>query len=116
VRAIGTLNPQVATPGQCGSSSGDCTGVTEFALPAPPSTCNSSHVSGIAAQSGGSLIWLGDSLSNQVGSFNPSTSQFTLHNLSCGPHPHDGLNVDTATPPRVWWDEEFANNLGELIQ
>src|SRR5207253_9000886 len=46
VRDIGTLDPGVVTPGQCGtvSSAGDCTGVTEVPLPAPPSTCNSSHV------------------------------------------------------------------------
>jgi streptogramin lyase len=117
VRDIGTLNPSVATPGVCGTSSGDCTGVTEFSLPPPPASCNSSHVSGIGIQGGGSLIWLDDSLSAQVGEFDPTTSQFALNNLSnCGAHPHDGLNLDSFSPPHVWWDEEFANALGELTQ
>jgi streptogramin lyase len=117
VRDIGTLNPSLATPGVCGTTSGDCTGVSEFSLPPPPSSCSSSHVSGIAVQGGGTLIWLDDSLSAQVGDFNPSTTQFTLDNLSnCGAHPHDGLNLDLISPPHVWWDEEFANALGELTQ
>jgi streptogramin lyase len=114
VRNIGTLDPSVATPGQCGtvSSWGDCTGVTEFPLPPPPSTCHSSHVSGLAVQGGSSLIWLDDSLAGQVGAYNPATNQFALDNLSCGVHPHDGLEQDSAL--RVWWDEEFNNALGEL--
>jgi streptogramin lyase len=114
VRAIGTLDPDVATPGQCGtvSSAGDCTGVTELPLPAPPSTCPSSHVSGLAVQGDSSRIWLDDSLSNQVGVYNAATNQFTLDNLSCGVHPHDGLNLEPTL--HVWWDEEFNNALGEL--
>src|SRR5205085_12582160 len=106
VRAIGTLDPDVATPGQCGrvSRAGDCTGVTELPLPAPPSTCPSSHVSGLAVQADGSRIWLDDTLSNQVGVYNPAAHQFTLDNLSCGVHPHDGLNLDPTL--HVWWDEE----------
>ena len=89
--------------------------MTEVLLPPPPSTCNSSHVSGIAVQGGSSsLIWLDDSLSGQVGAYNPATNQFVLNNLSCGVHPHDGLNLDLAL--HVWWDEELANALGELTQ
>lgn len=115
VRAIGTLDPQVATSGVCGTSVGDCTGVTEFALPSPPPTCGSSHVSGIAVANNGALVWLDDSLSAQVGNYNRVTHQFTLYDLAnCNAHPHDGLNLDAASPPHVWWDEEFANALGEL--
>jgi streptogramin lyase len=116
VRAIGTLDPGVATPGQCGtvSSAGDCTGVTELRLPTPPSTCNGSHVSGLAVQGGSSRIWLDDSLSNRVGAYNPATNQFALTNLKCGVHPHDGLNLDPVL--HVWWDEEFNNALGQVTQ
>ena len=32
---------------------------------------------------------------------------------SCGAHPHDGLALDGAG--NVWFDEEFANAIGELI-
>jgi hypothetical protein len=35
----------------------------------------------------------------------------TLSN--CGAHPHDGLSVDSGG--NVWFDEEFANVIGELI-
>jgi streptogramin lyase len=112
VRDIGKLVPAQATPGQCGAASGDCLGMTEYALPAPPPGCSNSHVSGIAIQSS-QTIWMDDSLSAQFGSFDPSAQQFTLYNLSnCGAHPHDGLNVDPSSNP--WWDEEFANQLGEL--
>ena len=112
VRAIGTLNPAQATPGACGTTSGDCIGVHEYALPAPSNTCSGSHVSGIALQSTG-LVWTDNSLSAQIGSFNPATQQFTMYNLAtCGRHPHDGLNTDAAS--HIWWDEEFSNALGEL--
>src|SRR5207249_3815976 len=54
------------------------------------------------------------SLTAQVGSFNPSNSTFAMTSLSnCGAHPHDGLNLDGAG--NVWFDEEFANAIGELI-
>jgi len=117
VRAIGRLDPRVATPGVCGTTTGDCVGVSEFGLPPTPPSCSNSHVSGIAVEGGGSLIWVDDSLSAQVGNYNPSTNQFALESLaSCGAHPHDGLNLDAALPPHVWWDEEFANALGRLTQ
>jgi streptogramin lyase len=61
---------------------------------------------------GSSRIWLDDSLSSQAGAYNPATNQFALNNLSCGVHPHDGLTLDPTL--QVWWDEEFANTLGEL--
>jgi streptogramin lyase len=116
VRAIGTLAAAQATAGQCGASTGDCVGVSEHNLPPPPSSCNSTHVSGLAVQGGSSSrIWFDDSLSSQVGSYNPATGQFALANLSnCNAHPHDGLNLDSAL--QVWWDEEFNNALGELTQ
>jgi hypothetical protein len=56
-----------------------------------------------------------DSLSGQVGSFDTVTKKFQLDSVpNCGDHPHDGLNLDPANHP--WWDEEFANSLGELIR
>jgi streptogramin lyase len=110
IHAIGMLDPSLATPGQCGTSTGDCTGVTEYTLPPPPANCSSSHVSGISI-SGNGQVWVDDSLASVVGPFTPSTGQFALNALSCGAHPHDGLN--TAASPNVWWDEEFANALGE---
>jgi hypothetical protein len=61
-----------------------------------------------------SRIWPDDSLSNQVGTYTPATNQFALDNLTCGVHPHDGLNLDPTL--HVWWDEEFNNSLGELTQ
>jgi hypothetical protein len=112
VRAIGHLNVQQATPGVCAVTSGDCLGVSEHALPPPPTGCTASHTSGIAVQGGGQLIWLDDSLANQVGAFSPGTGTFTLFNLACGVHPHDGLNLHGSS--QVWWDEEFANALGML--
>jgi hypothetical protein len=115
VRDLATLNPQTATPGSCGSVSGDCVGVTEFPLPPPPSGCSSTHVSGVAIQGGGSTVWVDDSLSAQVGSFAASTQSFALVSLSnCGAHPHDGLNTASALQSPVWWDEEFSNEIGEL--
>lgn len=111
VRAIGMLNPSLATAGQCGATSGNCMGVTEYLLLASNSSCGGSHVSGIAIQGGGRLIWLNDSLSAQVGSYSPSTGVFALNNISCS-HPHDGLNMGLVSA--VWWDEEFANALGRL--
>jgi streptogramin lyase len=92
--------------------------VSEFTLP-PATTCASggTHVSGIGLQGGGSLVWFDDSLDAQVGSFNPASKQFSIDTLvNCGAHPHDGLALDQATPPHVWWTEEFANALGRLTQ
>jgi len=112
IRDIGKLVPAQGTPGQCGVSSGDCLGVTEYALPNPPANCSTSHVSGIVIQSN-QTIWLDDSLASQVGNFNPTNHLFTMYDLTdCGAHPHDGLNLDASG--NLWWDEEFANKLGEL--
>jgi streptogramin lyase len=42
-----------------------------------------------------------------------SNRRFSLSTLSnCGAHPHDGLALDPAG--RIWFDEEFANAIGEL--
>jgi streptogramin lyase len=110
---IATLDPAVATPGSCGSSSGTCIGVRRF-TPPPSTTCGSgTHASGIAYERNANRIWLDNSLTGQVGSFTPSTGMFEMTALSdCG-HPHDGLSVDSAG--HVWFDEEFANTIGELI-
>ncbi len=113
VNALGKLNVQQATAGTCSATSGDCAGVSEVYLPAPPSTCNSTHTSGVAIQGGGQFVWLSDSLSGQIGSYSPSTGVFSLHNLNCNVHPHDGLNLDSSS--HVWWDEEFANAVGMLV-
>ena len=110
VRAIGMLTPSRAIPGQCGASSGDCAGVTEYALPASTTACIGSHISGIAIQNGGTRIWLDDSLAGQVGYYDTATNAFTLFNVSCLAHSHDGLRIGVGTT--VWWDEEFTNTLG----
>jgi streptogramin lyase len=112
---IATLNPAAATPGQCGTSSGPCNGIQRFGLP-PATSCAGSgtHTSGIAFQSSANRVWLDNSLTAQVGSFDPSAGTFALNTLSnCNAHPHDGLSLDTAG--HVWFDEEFANAIGELI-
>jgi streptogramin lyase len=111
---IATLNPAVATPGGCGTTSGTCTGIRRFDVP-PSSTCGeSAHTSGIAFQSSAGLVWFDNSLTAQVGSFAPSTNNFGMNTLSdCGAHPHDGLSLGPAG--NVWFDEEFANAIGELV-
>ena len=111
---IATLNPGVATPGQCGTTSGTCGGIHRFQAPAP-ATCSTlgSHTSGIAFQGSGNLIWFDNSLTAEVGSFSVRSRAFAMNTLSsCGVHPHDGLGVDGAG--NVWFDEEFANAMGEL--
>lgn len=110
---IATLDPAAATPGSCGTIAGTCTGVQRFEVP-PSTTCGlGTHTSGIAIERKANRIWLDNSLTGQVGSFTPSTGTFAMTTLGdCG-HPHDGLNVDSAG--HVWFDEEFANALGELI-
>jgi hypothetical protein len=112
---IATLNPAAATPGQCGRASGTCNGIQRF-KPAAPATCASSgsHTSGIAFQGTTGLVWFDNSLTAQVGSFNPSGNSFAMTSLSnCNAHPHDGLSLDAAG--NVWFDLEFANAIGELV-
>ena len=111
VHDIGTLDPGAVTAGTCGTTTGDCPGVSEYAP--PTGGCSGSHVSGIHVAASG-LVWADDSLSAQLFSFDPIARQFTGYQLTnCGAHPHDGLNVDASN--NVWWDEEFANNLGSLV-
>src|SRR5919109_2921809 len=111
---IATLDPSAATPGSCGTTSGNCAGIQRFQLP-PSNTCGgSAHTSGIAFQAAANLVWLDNSLTAQVGSFTPSTGSFNMHTLGdCGAHPHDGLSLDASG--NVWFDEEFANAIGELV-
>ena len=59
------------------------------------------------------LIWLDDSLQNTFGSFPVGGGNFSFSN-SPGSHPHDGLKVDSQN--RIWFDEEFANRLAEVVQ
>jgi streptogramin lyase len=113
-RALATLDVAAATPGQCGASSGDCTGVSEYPLPAAPAACPSAHTSGIVVAPD-QTIWLDDSLAAQVGHFDPATGQFTLYNLgNCNAHPHDGLVLDKGA--HLWFGETFGGELGELVQ
>jgi streptogramin lyase len=112
---IATLDPAVATPGQCGTTSGTCKGIQRFVAPAP-ATCSTAgtHTSGIAFQGSAELVWFDNSLTAQVGSFSPSSKAFAMNTLgNCGAHPHDGLDLDGLG--NVWFDEEFANAIGELI-
>ena len=113
--SIATLNPGAATPGQCGTAAGTCNGIQRFKAP-PPATCatSGSHTSGIAFQASAGLVWFDNSLTAQVGSFDPVGSSFAMRSLtSCSAHPHDGLSLDAAG--NVWFDEEFANAIGELV-
>jgi streptogramin lyase len=111
---IATLNPAGATPGNCGTTAGTCTGIRRFQVP-PSITCGrSAHTSGIAFQRSTDLVWLDNSLTAQIGSFTPATGTFAMNTLSdCNAHPHDGLSLDPAG--NVWFDEEFANAIGELV-
>jgi streptogramin lyase len=111
---IATLNPVGATPGSCGTTAGTCTGIRRFEVP-PSITCGrSAHTSGIAFQRSADLVWLDNSLTAQIGSFTPATGTFAMNTLSdCNAHPHDGLSLDSVG--NVWFDEEFANAIGELV-
>jgi streptogramin lyase len=111
---IATLNPAAATPGNCGTTAGTCTGIRRFEVPRSITCGGSAHTSGIAFQRSADLVWLDNSLTAQVGSFSPATGTFAMNTLSdCGAHPHDGLSLDAAG--NVWFDEEFANAIGELV-
>jgi streptogramin lyase len=112
---IATLDPSAAKPGQCGTTTGTCAGIRRFRLPAATSCAASgTHTSGIAFQASPNRVWLDNSLTAQVGSFDPASGAFSLTTLgNCNAHPHDGLTLDPAG--HVWFDEEFANAIGELI-
>jgi streptogramin lyase len=110
---IGTLDPTLARPGSCGTALGACRGVRRFALPAATGCSLGSHTSGIVFDRSRHLMWLDDALTNQVGSFKPSTAAFQLAQLgNCNAHPHDGLVLGHSGS--VWFDEEFANGIGRL--
>jgi streptogramin lyase len=112
---IATLDPAAATPGTCGSASGNCNGVQRFTVPASGTCGGSTHTSGLAYEAATDRVWFDNSLTAQVGSFTPATGTFDLTTLSdCNAHPHDGLSLDSAG--NVWFGEEFANALGELSQ
>ncbi len=113
-RALGRLHPGAASPGVCGAPSGECQGVTEYPLPAPPSSCHASHLSGVAVDSAGGRVWTDDSLAGQVGYLDLASGNYTLYSTpGCGDHPHDGLTLDSTN--HAWWDEEFANAIGALL-
>ena len=104
VGAIATLNLAAA---QAGTNAG----VTEHFYPVSCPGCGS-HTSGIATDKLGN-IWFDDSLQNTFGSLPVGGGTFSIFS-SPGGHPHDGLNVDSQN--RIWFDEEFAGNLGEAVQ
>ena len=105
VHSIGTLDVSSAKPGTNA-------GVTEYQYTPSCGGCGS-HTSGIAADKKGH-IWLDDSLQNTFGSFPVGGGSFSFYNSPSGGHPHDGLNVDSQN--RIWFDEEFANRLAEVVQ
>jgi len=112
---VATLDRAAATPGSCGSASGNCNGVQRFTVPGSGTCGGSTHTSGIAFDAATNRVWFDNSLTAQVGSFTPSTGTFDTTTLSdCNAHPHDGLSLDSAG--NVWFGEEFANAIGELSQ
>lgn len=111
---IATLDPAVAAPGSCETSFGTCKGVRRFRVPPSRRCTMGSHISGIVFDRARHVLWLDDALGGAVGSFDPSRGSFRLTQLAdCNAHPHDGLVVGHSGS--VWFDEEFANGLGELI-
>ena len=111
---IATLDPARAVPGSCGRTAGTCRGVRRFTVPPATGCTLGSHASGVLFDQTRHLLWLDDSLSGRVGSLNPRTGRFDLIKLhDCNAHPHDGLALGRSG--NVWFDEEFANGLGELV-
>src|SRR6266536_302286 len=107
VGTIGELKVAQAVPGTTN-------GVTEYTYQKVCNTC-SEHTSGISVDRNG-LVWFDDSEQNIFGSFPDSgTGSFVIYNAPmANGHPYDGLNVDGQN--RIWFNEEFANKLGEAIQ
>src|SRR6266487_991121 len=107
VGTIGELKVAQAVPGTTN-------GVTEYTYQKVCNTC-SEHTSGISVDRNG-LVWFDDSEQNIFGSFPDSGSgSFVIYNAPmANGHPYDGLNVDGQN--RIWFNEEFANKLGEAIQ
>src|SRR5205807_5980507 len=95
-------------------SSGNCNGIQRFLSPTTTNCSTATHMSGIAIRGSSGLVWFDNSLTAQIGSFDPSNNTFAMSSLSnCGAHPHDGLNLDGAG--NVWFNEEFENAIGGLI-
>jgi hypothetical protein len=99
---------------------GTSNGVTEYAV--PPASCVPScqtHISAIGVDGNGT-VWFDDADSARVGSFAPGSGTFTMYNVDVGDqfqlnaHPHDGLAIDYSG--NVWFTEEFARKLGEVVQ
>ncbi len=105
VGMIGKLKIASAVPGTN-------RGVIEYSYRPPCASC-SKHTSGIAIDANGN-IWFTDAIQSILGSFNTSSSAFSLFKTpSSASHPHDGLN---AGPNRtVWFTEEFADKLGRVV-
>ncbi len=103
------------------AAAGTSNGVTEFHDPGcvntsgNPVTCSTgTHTSGIGVDSNGT-VWFDDSENAQIVSFVPSSSTFTEYATpTANSHPHDGLAIDSSN--NVWFAEEFANKLGEVLQ
>ncbi|HJT55274.1 MAG TPA: hypothetical protein VJ761_02175 [Ktedonobacteraceae bacterium] len=103
VGGIGKLNVAQAVPGTTN-------GVKEYFYTPPCGNCGT-HTSGIAADNKGN-VWFDDSDQSIFGSFNISSSSFSLYNTpTSNSHPHDGLNIDSQGT--IWFDEEFANKLAK---
>lgn len=104
---IGELQVNMATPGTNN-------GVSEYAYPQLCKGCGT-HASGISVDGSG-LIWFDDALQNTFGSFPATgTGAFTMYSApSSRSHPHDGLRVDSQN--RIWFDEEYAEKLAEVVQ
>src|SRR6266487_1371378 len=105
VGMIGKLKIASAVPGTN-------RGVIEYSYRPPCASC-SKHTSGIAIDANGN-IWFTDAIQSILGSFNTSSSAFSLFKTpSSASHPHDGLN---AGPNRtVWFTEEFTDKLGRVV-
>lgn len=106
VGMIGELNISQAQPGTNN-------GVKEYAYQQLCNQCGT-HTSGIGIDSNG-LVWFDDSLQSTFGSFPDSgTGAFSMYTTPTpNSHPHDGLMVDKHN--RIWFDEEFANNIAEAV-
>jgi streptogramin lyase len=101
---IGMLNVAQARPGTN-------SGVKEY-LYTPPCQYCGSHTSGISISSNG-VVWFDDALQGLVGSMPITGGAFTFYQPPTpDSHPHDGLVVDSSN--HVWFDEEFADQLGMI--
>ncbi len=101
------------------ASNGTNHGVSEYTVPFPDPNCPNAadcsvHISGIAVDSTGN-VWFDDSDGGRIGYYNPNTNTFTmLPSLALNSHPHDGFAIDGNDT--IFFAEEFANKLGEVVQ